>query len=579
MLKYWFSRRLRADARAGAQWQRLSAFAFAGVLASAAAAHADTTSSQDAAQKSAAPAPASKATAPKPNQQPVQHFDIDEYRVTGADLLPQIEVEEAVYPFLGPNRSAEDVEKARAALEKAYVSKGYQTVSVSIPQQNVRNHVVLLHVVEGKVGRLRVNNARYFDTDKIKGRAPSLAEGKVPNFNAVTQDIFALNQWADRKVTPALRAGVKPGTVDVDLNVEDKLPLHGSVEVNNRQSPNTTMLRVNGTIHYDNLWQRGDSLSFTYQVAPERVSDAEVFSASYLARTGIDWLNVLVYGVDSNSNVATVGGLDVVGPGQIIGARGVLTLPSRENFFETLSLGLDYKHFGESVGLATQGGFSTPVTYVPLVAAYSATWLGEGRQTAFNATVTANIRGIGSTTAEFDNKRYLATGGFVTLRSDISHTQELPGGLQLYGKIQGQLADQPLVSSEQFSGGGFDTVRGYLESETLGDIAGAGTIELRSPNIPDWVRATFKDEDGQPVSFTGLNSWRLFAFVDGASLLTLKALPETPSHYDLASYGFGTTFKLLDHANGMVAVAMPLISQAYTTAGDPRVLFRVWGEF
>ena len=73
----------------------------------------------------AAPAPATPA-----------RFDIDEYRVEGADALPQIEVEEAVYPFLGPNRTADDVEKARAALEKAYHDKGYQTVGVSVPQQN-----------------------------------------------------------------------------------------------------------------------------------------------------------------------------------------------------------------------------------------------------------------------------------------------------------------------------------------------------------------------------------------------------------------------------------------------------------
>ncbi len=85
-----------------------------------------------------------------------------------------------------------------------------------------------------------MKNARYFDLDKIKDKAGSLREGTVPNFNDVTRDIVALNQWPDRRVTPALRAGVTPGTVDVDLNVDDKVPVHGSLEVNNRQSPNTT---------------------------------------------------------------------------------------------------------------------------------------------------------------------------------------------------------------------------------------------------------------------------------------------------------------------------------------------------
>jgi hemolysin activation/secretion protein len=58
----------------------------------------------------------------------------------------------------------------------------------------------------------------------------------VPNFNQVEREIVALNQWLDRRVTPTLRGGVEPGTVDVDLKVKDILPLHGSVELNNRYS-------------------------------------------------------------------------------------------------------------------------------------------------------------------------------------------------------------------------------------------------------------------------------------------------------------------------------------------------------
>jgi hemolysin activation/secretion protein len=185
--------------------------------------------------KSAAAKPGAEAK-PAPSA-PFQRFDIDDFAVQGADTLPQIEVEEAIYPFLGPNKSADDVEKARAALEKAYHDKGFQTVSVSVPQQNALTGRVVLKVSELKVGQLRVKNSRYFDLNNITGRAPSLTQGTVPNFNDVTKDIVSLNQWPDRRVTPALRAGITPGTVDVDLNVEDKAPLHASIEVNNRQSP------------------------------------------------------------------------------------------------------------------------------------------------------------------------------------------------------------------------------------------------------------------------------------------------------------------------------------------------------
>lgn len=531
---------------------------------------------QDAAVQNAQGKPAAAPEASRPSKR----FDIDEYRVEGSVTLPQEDVEEAVYPSLGPGRSAQDVEKARAALEKTYHDKGYQTVSVSVPQPEPRGGVVVLKVTEMKVGRLRVKNSRYFDLDRIKGRAASLTEGTVPNFNDVTRDIVALNQWSDRRVTPALRAGVAPGTVDVDLNVDDKLPMHASIEINNRQSPNTTESRVSATAHYDNLWQLGHSLSVTYQVAPQRVRDAQAISASYLARLpDIEWLSVLMYGVVSRSDVATIGGMNVVGPGEIVGARAVMTLPSRDGFFHTLSAGVDYKHFDQTVKIGSDG-FNTPITYAPLVASYGASWQEEKALTQLNIGLTAGLRGAGSDPADWDAKRYKATADFVVVKADVSRTQELPEGFQLYGKVQGQVADQPLVSSEQLSLGGIDTVRGYLESEVLGDKGIAGTVELRSPNIGAWLQGQMKDETGQgPPRFTTFNEWRVFGFADAGTARLNEPLPEQQAQFDLWSYGVGTRFRMFDYFNGMVALAVPMVTQSHSQARDPRLHFRVWGEF
>jgi hemolysin activation/secretion protein len=576
-----------------------AALAFAGSLGVVFPASAETAVAQQPASSSAGTGAPATSSAPAPQKSgALQHFDIDDFAVQGADKLPEIDIEEAIYPFLGPNKTSDDVEKARAALEKAYHDKGYQTVSVAVPSQNVQSKVVVLKVTEMKVGRLRVKNSRYFDIDKIKQKAPSLKEGEVPNFGDVTKDIVALNQWPDRRVTPSLRAGVTPGTVDVDLNVEDKPPIHGNVEINNRQSPNTTAERVSATVHYDDLWQLGHSFSFTYQVAPQRPSDAEVFSASYLAHVpDADWLNLLVYGVKSASNVAVVGGTSIVGPGQIIGGRAVMTLPSRDNFFQTLSAGIDYKHFDQTVGQANAAipvpmpipvstaspatsSFASPVTYYPIVASYTANFQNEKFTTQLNATLTYNIRPVSSDADAFDNKRFAASANFTHFNLDVSHTQELPEGFQAYGRLQGQVADGPLVSSEQLSAGGLDTVRGYLESETLGDDGIVGNLEIRSPNVGDMLQKQMKDETGQGTPhYTTFNEVRLFAFTDAARVTIQNPLPEQQSQFDLWSYGFGTRFKLFNTLNGLVALSMPMIDQTYTRAGDPRVNVRIWGEF
>ena len=71
-------------------------------------------------------------------------------------------------------------------------------------------------------------------------------------------------QTPDRAITPVLRAGRYAGTVDLELKVEDELPFHGSLEVNDRYTADTTELRSSLTLGYDNLWQRAHTASLQY---------------------------------------------------------------------------------------------------------------------------------------------------------------------------------------------------------------------------------------------------------------------------------------------------------------------------
>jgi hemolysin activation/secretion protein len=491
---------------------------------------------------------------------------IQEYRVKGAKQLPSAEVEEAVYPYLGPGRSAEDVEKARAALEKAYQDRGYQTVSVDIPQQDVRGGVVFLQVNEAKVGRLRVKGSRYFSLSQIRNGVPSLAEGSVPNFNQVAKEIVSLNQSPDRRVSPTLRPGVEPGTVDVDLEVKDTFPLHGSLELNNRYSANTTPLRLNGSISYSNLWQLGHTVGFSFQVAPERPDDATIYSGYYIARIpGVDWFGLMLQGTRQNSNVSTLGGGASVGDGSILGFRFMFTLPAPNTtgFYHSLSIGADYKHLDQDLILGGQATGS-PITYYPISIDYNGAFVTATSTTELSLGVVAGTRGAGSSTGDFDNRRYNADGSFFVLKGDLSHTHDLPFGFQVFGQVQGQASPYALVDSEQFSGGGLDTVRGYLESEVLGDSALIGSFELRSPSLPKVL---------------GIDEWRIYGFTEGGALTLNDPLPEQQSRFDLASVGAGSRVQFLKHLNGSLDAGVPLITQVNSAAGSLLLTFRIWGEF
>jgi hemolysin activation/secretion protein len=437
-------------------------------------------------------------------------------------------------------------------------------------------------VVEAKVGRLRVRGARYFLPDSIKKKAPSLAEGTVPNFTDVTRDIVALNRFPDLQVTPVLQPGIEPGTVDIDLNVKDKLPLHASLELNNRHSPDTTALRVNGSISYNNLWQLGHSAGFSFQLAPERLEDAEVFSAYYIAPVpGVDGLSLMLQGTKQDSNVSTLGGAAVAGRGHIVGLHALVSLPPGKDFFHSLSLGIDYKHFDEDLILGVDET-ATPIDYYPISASYGATWTGKNAFTELNAALNFHLRGMGSKPEKFDAKRFNADGGYLYFRGDLSHTHDLPGGFQVFGKVQGQIASAPLINSEQFAGGGLATARGYLESTALGDNGIFGTLELRTPSIPALFRRKGNDTSGGQKSEATEekgNEWRFHVFCDAGRLTLNDPLPEQEDRFDLASCGVGSRFRFMNHLNGSIDAAWPLISQSSTMAHDLFVTFRVWTDF
>jgi hemolysin activation/secretion protein len=512
-------------------------------------------------------------TAQPAQPQALPEFYIREYRVTGAHHLQPIEIESAVYPFLGPGRTARDVQAARDALLKAYQDKNYTSVDVVIPPQTGAGGIVFLHVNELTVGRLRVHGSRYFDINEIKREVPSLAEGSLIDFNQAQKDLVGLNQLPDRRVTPVIQAGVHPGTMDVDLNVKDTPPLHGSLELNNRYSSDTPSLRLDASLSYDNLWQLGHAIGASLQVSPQNFSKVQVFTGFYTARIpNVDWLTFTLQGTLQNSNVSTLGALDVTGKGDIIGLRTNFKLPTMGDYFQNFIFGIDYKAFEQSVrvGAATTAT-ETPTTYLPLTLDYSGTWVGKTFLTDLDLQVVFNIRGIGSNAEQFDNNRFDSDRNFIYLRGDVAQTEDLPHDFQLFGKVAGQVSDSPLINSEQFSVGGLDTVRGYLESEVLGDDAAVFNFEFRLPSLLSWIKRPDNAKTG--------DDWRFYFFTDAAAVSIQDALPQQTVRYSLAGYGGGTRVTLFDHFNGSLDLAVPLFSQTYTKAHNPFLTFRVWTDF
>src|SRR3546814_365935 len=175
--------------------------------------------------------------------------------------------------------------------------------------------------------------------------------------------------------------------MDVDLKVEDKSPWHASVGLNNDYSADTTKLRSMVTIGHDNLWQRGDAFSLTYFTAPEDQDNAKVWSGSYTRRLSDRW-NLQFSGFKSDSNVATIGGTNVLGKGYSLGMSAIYSLAPSGNWYNSLSVGIDYKKFDESL-LFDGDADEVPLKYLPITFSYSGYRFTEQEQSNFGLSVGA----------------------------------------------------------------------------------------------------------------------------------------------------------------------------------------------
>ncbi|MEQ1529009.1 MAG: POTRA domain-containing protein, partial [Methylococcales bacterium] len=485
----------------------------------------------------AAPEPAQDSADQQNAEQAPASFDLLELRVKGNSLIDKKQLERTVYPFLGLQKSIDNVEAARAALEKLYQSQGYQTVSVDIPEQNVENGVVYLQVVEGKVSRLRVKDARYFSLGKIKAGVPELAEGHVPNFPKMQQQLTELaGQSQDRQIVPVLRAGETPGTLEVDLKVKDELPVHGKVELNGRNTSSTSRLRLASSLRYENLWQAMHSASLMYQVAPENSDEVDVWAGTYALPLFDSDTRLAFYAVSSSSEaqVASAGALSVIGIGKIYGARLVKPFKSLDNYFHSATLGVDYKDFKEDLNLIGADSIRTPISYLPFMAQYSGSVRNKASTTTFDVGVHFSVRGLGNDQKQFDcsvngqlcGKRYGSKADYIYLTGDLKFQHDLPLGMEAVSRIAGQASDTPMISNEQFSMGGADSVRGYFETQALADDALFGSLELYSPHLgaADWDY---------------LNNLKVLAFVDAAKGWVKKPLKGQSSGDFRASAGLG----------------------------------------
>ena len=494
-------------------------------------------------------------------------FNIQTFVVDGNTLLTEKAVQDILQPYMGPSKTAADVEKARDALEKLYHDQGYPAVLVNLPEQTVEEDTIHFQVIESKIGNVRVSGNRYYTREKILRDLPSLSSGKILYVPDVQKDLEWINRGQDLKASPVLSPGKELGLTDVDVKVEDKLPLHGNLELNNYNTPGTDDLRLNAMIRYDNLWQRDHSISAQFQTSPQNTGEVKLYAGSYTLPA--PWMKdhqIAFYAIKSDSNTTSAGqGFLVTGKGSIVGMRYVIPLAPYGAYAHNITIGLDYKDFQETTG--PNGTIQTPVKYLPLSLSYSSSVPDAWGVTRFSSLLNVAFRGLVTDQSQFEVKRFGAEGNYMYVTAGVERQQKLPAGMSFFLKLDGQIADQPLINNEQYIAGGVTNVRGYLLAATLGDDAVHGTAELSGPDL------------GPRLGLGSRLQCTPYIFYDYAWVKVTQPLPSQTETTRLQGTGVGLRGNLYRYMYFEADLAFPLSSTRQTEKNEQQFYFKLGAQF
>lgn len=209
------------------------------------------------------------AVASTTNTPPAPGFEVRRYNVRGNTLLPAEQVEQILASGTGDKVTLPQIQKALGDLQLAYRDRGWATVAVSLPQQQLTNATVQVQVVEGTLTEIQVTGNRHFSSNNVVRALPSLRTNTLLNSRVFQRELDLANQDRDRQIYPVVGPGPEPGTSALTLRVKDRFPLHGRVDVHNQSGPALPEWRINSSIQYRNLWQREHQVGFFYGFSPE----------------------------------------------------------------------------------------------------------------------------------------------------------------------------------------------------------------------------------------------------------------------------------------------------------------------
>lgn len=378
----------------------------------------------------------------------------------GIDLLQTEDFAALMDEFLGRPVTMNRLNKLARQVILFYRSRNRPVVDVILPEQNITGGTVQFIVIEGRLGEVKAEGNKWFDTDHLV-EGIRLSRGDIIETDKVMEDIDWLNRNPFRRVDAVLEAGDEVGTTNLVLRTRDRFPFRAYVGYEDTGTEFTGKDRMIAGFNASNLIFRDDLLSYQFS-GSGRVKRMQAHSFSYAVP--LPWRDtVKVFGSHSNT-YSSPDNLQLEGYSSQVGIRYSHPLPGTDIFDHSIEVGFDWKKSFNNLEFGIINFRRDTLTEVgQTVLGYSAGLEDPWGNTGFEATF---YHGTGECfdrqdDVEYRNVRAFADPSYNYVRMRLNRTTNLPWGFTLSNDFTMQLADDNLLPSEQLGLGGYDSIRGF----------------------------------------------------------------------------------------------------------------------
>lgn len=144
--------------------------------------------------------------------------------------------------YVGKTVTFNDINQMLARINALYAARGIISARALVLPQTIDKGVLDVRLVEGKLGKLRVEgNARV--RDSFFGKRLPLSEGQVIDTDALRKSLLFLNRSSDLRAQAGMEAGAGMGESDVVLKVVEPQPVQLEMFADNNGTESTGSYR------------------------------------------------------------------------------------------------------------------------------------------------------------------------------------------------------------------------------------------------------------------------------------------------------------------------------------------------